>query len=127
LIDVNALFDKDLVFPYSVRKYDFHTPSGELHMSIIKVKTKGQVTIPTALRTRLGVAVGDFLEAQVEGHVITLTPKTLVDKRLAEGLADIKAGRVKGPFKTAEEMLAALSTHQPSKPGQRTRKTTRRK
>ena len=36
-------------------------------MSIIKVKTKGQVTIPAALRTRLGVAVGDLLEAQVEG------------------------------------------------------------
>lgn len=96
-------------------------------MSIVKVKTKGQVTIPTALRTRLGVAVGDFLEAKVEGHVITLTPKTLVDKRLAEGLADIKAGRVKGPFTTADEMLAALDPARPGTPLKRTRKTTRSK
>jgi len=84
-------------------------------MSIIRVKTKGQVTIPTALRTRLGVAVGDLLEAEVEGNVITLTPKTLVDKRLAEGLSDIKAGRVKGPFKTAEDLLAALNREQRAK------------
>lgn len=84
-------------------------------MAIIRVKTKGQVTIPTALRTRLGVAVGDLLEAEVEGNVITLTPKTLVDKRLAEGLSDIKAGRVKGPFKTAEDLLAALNSEQPAK------------
>jgi AbrB family looped-hinge helix DNA binding protein len=44
-------------------------------MSIIRVKTKGQVIIPTSLRTRLGVSVGDLLEAQVDCHVITLTPK----------------------------------------------------
>lgn len=96
-------------------------------MSIIKVKTKGQVTIPTALRTRLGVAVGDLLEAQVEGHVIILTPKTLVDKPLAEGLADIKAGRVKGPFATADKMLAALSPARPRKSAKRVRKPIRRK
>ncbi len=84
-------------------------------MSIVRVKTKGQVTIPTALRARLGVSVGDLLEAKVEGHVITLTPKTLVDKRLAEGIADIKAGRVKGPFKSADELLASLNRTKPEK------------
>jgi AbrB family looped-hinge helix DNA binding protein len=111
-----------------LRKYDFHTSTGvSLFMALIKVKTKGQVTIPTALRTQLGVAVGDLLEARIEGHVITLTPKTLVDKRLAEGLADIKAGRLKGPFSTVDEMLAALSTAQPSQSSKRTRKTIRRK
>ena len=84
-------------------------------MSIIRVKTKGQVTIPTALRARLGVSVGDLLEAKVEGHVITLTPKTLVDKRLAEGIADIKAGRLKGPFKSADELIASLNGTKPEK------------
>jgi AbrB family looped-hinge helix DNA binding protein len=94
-------------------------------MSIIRVKTKGQVTIPTALRSQLGVAIGDLLEARIEGNVITLTPKTLVDKRLAEGLADIKAGRIKGPFKSAEEMLAALNREQPA--AKRTKKTSHRR
>ena len=90
-------------------------------MSIIRVKTKGQVTIPTALRARLGVSVGDLLEAKIEGHVITLTPKTLVDKRLAEGIADIKAGRVKGPFKSVDELIAALNRTKPraKRPGTR--------
>ncbi len=55
------------------------------------------MTIPTALRSRLGVSVGDLLEARIEGNVVTLTPKTLVDKRVAEGLADIKTGRLMMP------------------------------
>ncbi len=124
---IRDAFDNYPLLLYGVRKYDFHTSKEHICMSIIRVKTKGQVTIPTALRTQLGVEVGDLLEAQVEGHVITLTPKTLVDKRLAEGLADIKAGRVKGPFTTADEMLAALSTAQPRQPTKRARKTIRRR
>ena len=31
-----------------------------------------------------------------------------VDARLAEGLADIKAGRTYGPFNTADEMVAHM-------------------
>jgi AbrB family looped-hinge helix DNA binding protein len=91
---------------------------------IIRVKTKGQVTIPTSLRTRLGVSVGDLLEAQVEGHVITLTPKTLIDKRLAESVGDIKAGRLNGPFDSADELLASLNRKGTAK---RPRKTTTRR
>jgi AbrB family looped-hinge helix DNA binding protein len=89
-------------------------------MSIIRVKTKGQVTIPASLRARLGVAEGDLLEARIEGHLITLTPKTLVDKRLAEGLADIRAGRIKGPFASADALVASLRRKNPSKRAKKT-------
>jgi AbrB family looped-hinge helix DNA binding protein len=89
-------------------------------MSIIRVKTKGQVTIPASLRARLGVAEGDLLEARIEGHLITLTPKTLVDKRLAEGLADIRAGRIKRPFASADALVASLSRKKTSKRAKKT-------
>lgn len=74
-------------------------------MSIIKLKTKGQVTLPSQIRDRIGLRIGDILEAKVEAGKITLTPKTLVDKHLAESLADFKAGRSFGPFKSASAMI----------------------
>ncbi len=82
-------------------------------MSIVKVKTKGQVTLPTAIREQAGLNIGDLLEAKIERGKITLTPKTLIDRRLAEGLKDIETGRTQGPFNTAEELVTAL--HQTTK------------
>jgi AbrB family looped-hinge helix DNA binding protein len=68
-------------------------------MSIVRVKTKFQVTLPTAVREQAGVNVGDVLEAEVVKGKITLTPKSVVDRHLAESLADYKAGRIRGPFR----------------------------
>jgi AbrB family looped-hinge helix DNA binding protein len=76
---------------------------------LVRIKEKFQVTLPVELRTRSGLAVGDFLEVSLEqGGVITLTPKSLVDRQIAEGLADLKAGRIHGPYETAEEAISAL-------------------
>lgn len=80
---------------------------------LVKVKGKYQVTLPASVRARVGVGVGDLLEAEVRGKKITLTPKIAVDrafveKRLAEGLADLKAGRVYGPFNSAREAVRSL-------------------
>jgi len=77
-------------------------------MALVKVKQKYQVTLPAAVRELAGIEVGDLLEAKVEKKRITLTPKSAIDKRLAEALADIKAGRTYGPFETAEEMIESL-------------------
>jgi len=90
-------------------------------MSLVRVKTKGQVTIPTRLRERVGLNIGDVLEARIERGKITLTPQSLLDRDIAESLEDIKQGRVYGPFDTAEEMIA--SHHRSSK---RSRKTNRK-
>jgi hypothetical protein len=66
----------------------------------------------------VGVAEGDLVEASVQRGKIVLTPKTntprpqvlaadreytpaqrrIIDRELAKGLDDIKAGRVYGPF-----------------------------
>lgn len=82
-------------------------------MPLVKVKDKYQVTLPASVRQKAGVDVGDLLEANVQGKKITLTPKVavdreFVDKRLAEGLEDIKHGRVYGPFSSAKEMTRSL-------------------
>ena len=77
-------------------------------MSIVTVKNKYQVVIPRAVRERIGVAVGDIFEAKVERGRITLTPKSLVDRAIAEGLEDVRKGRVRGPFDTVDEMIDSL-------------------
>jgi hypothetical protein len=60
---------------------------------------------------------------KVSGGVITILPKPpvadheytpqqrrTIDARLAEGLADIEAGRTFGPFDSADEMIAHMKT-----------------
>jgi AbrB family looped-hinge helix DNA binding protein len=91
---------------------NFLTSGGDA-VALVKVKEKYQVTLPAAVRQKTGVAVGDLLEAKVQGKRITLTPKVVVDrafieKRLAQGLKDIREGRVLGPFKTAKAAIRAL-------------------
>jgi bifunctional DNA-binding transcriptional regulator/antitoxin component of YhaV-PrlF toxin-antitoxin module len=75
---------------------------------LVRIKTKYQVTLPTELRKLVGVQIGDLLEARVERGKITLTPKTVIDRGIAESLEEYKKGRSYGPFDTAEEMLASL-------------------
>jgi AbrB family looped-hinge helix DNA binding protein len=77
-------------------------------MPLVTVKTKYQVTLPTAVRRQAKLAVGDVLEAKVEGKKITLTPKSLLDRELAVALEDVRKGRVVGPFNSADAMLTDL-------------------
>jgi hypothetical protein len=56
----------------------------------------------------VGVQIGDLLEARIERGKITLTPKTVIDRGIAESLEEFKKGRSYGPFDTAEEMLVSL-------------------
>jgi AbrB family looped-hinge helix DNA binding protein len=90
-------------------KGDHQTP-----MPLVRVKQKFQVTIPDDVRKQAGLEVGDFLEASTKGNVITLKPKTVVDRhpeidaRLREALEDAKAGRTYGPFNSAKEMISDL-------------------
>ncbi|OFW41571.1 MAG: hypothetical protein A3J28_11670 [Acidobacteria bacterium RIFCSPLOWO2_12_FULL_60_22] len=62
------------------------------------VKKKYQVVIPVAVRRKLGIEVGDLLEAKFERGNITFTPKSVVDRRIKKGLEDKiakKPGRAK--------------------------------
>jgi AbrB family looped-hinge helix DNA binding protein len=77
-------------------------------MDIVTVKNKFQIVIPQHVREQVHIEIGDFLEAGVLDGKITFTPKTLIDRHLAEGLDDLKKGRTHGPYATAQEAIAAL-------------------
>jgi AbrB family looped-hinge helix DNA binding protein len=78
-------------------------------MALVTVKNKFQVVIPLKVRQTLAVNVGDIFEADVEGGRITLTPKSVVDRGIAQGLADFQAGRAHGPFESAKALMKSLN------------------
>ena len=78
------------------------------HMAIVTVKNKYQIVIPQRVREEIGVAVGDLLEARAEDGKLVFEPKSLVDRGIAESIAEFKAGRSRGPFTSHREFLAAL-------------------
>lgn len=104
-------------------------------MSIIKIQKKGQVTLPTALRERVGVADGDLLEVTVNRGSFILRPKQITDRstfptaddeytpaqrriidaRLAKARTEIKKGKVSPAFATVEEMTEYLKKRKPQK------------
>lgn len=78
-------------------------------MALVRVKDKFQVTIPSALRKRARIEVGDLIDATVQDDgEIRMRAKSVVDRALAEAEEDFQKGRTHGPFDTAEEMIAAL-------------------
>jgi AbrB family looped-hinge helix DNA binding protein len=52
-------------------------------MALTKLTRNGQVTLPAEARRKLRLAEGDYLEAEVVGTSIVLTPKALVDRETA--------------------------------------------
>jgi AbrB family looped-hinge helix DNA binding protein len=77
-------------------------------MELVTVKTKFQVVIPQSIRKRVHLDIGDLLEASFENGKITFTPKTVIDRHLAEGIEDIDKGRTHGPYESAAEAISAL-------------------
>lgn len=77
-------------------------------MDIVTVKNKFQIVIPRHVRNQVHIEIGDVLEAAVENGKITFTPKSVIDRHLAEGLADAKSGRTHGPYASAHEAIRAL-------------------
>ncbi|MBI2304376.1 MAG: AbrB/MazE/SpoVT family DNA-binding domain-containing protein [Chloroflexi bacterium] len=89
-------------------------------ITLAKLTSGGQVTLPKEIRIKANMQPGDFVEVKLdeEGHIV-LTPKKLVDASQAyfwteewqEGERkadeDIKAGRVKR-FKSATDAVKYL-------------------
>ncbi len=77
-------------------------------MGIVAVKNKFQIVIPQHIREQVRVEIGDLLEASVEDGKITFTPKSLIDRHLAEGLEDLRRGRTHGPYSNEKDAIKAL-------------------
>jgi AbrB family looped-hinge helix DNA binding protein len=98
--------------------------------TLVRIHRKGQMTLPSRLRSAVGVAEGDVVEATVQRGKIVLTPKLVIDRsqfptaddeytpaqrriidaRLAKSDEDIKHGRTFGPFNSADEMIASMKS-----------------
>jgi AbrB family looped-hinge helix DNA binding protein len=74
----------------------------------VKIGVSRQVVIPKRIHDRLGLVPGDYLQVELKGDKVIMTPQAMIEKRLAEGLDDIKNGRVHGPFASAAEMAISL-------------------
>ena len=77
-------------------------------MAAVKVGVSRQVAIPKKLHDELGLSPGDYLEIELRGGKLILTPKQLIDKRLELAEDDVRHGRVLGPFTTAKQAMRAL-------------------
>ena len=85
-------------------------------MALTKVTRNFQVSIPKAIRDRMRIQQGDFIEVSERDGEIVMTPKKLINADQAwfwtpewqkgerEADEDIRAGRLIGPFKTVEEL-----------------------
>ena len=49
-------------------------------MALVRLKRKGQMTIPAEIRERLQLRDGDLLEVTAAGRTIVLVPKMVVDR-----------------------------------------------
>jgi bifunctional DNA-binding transcriptional regulator/antitoxin component of YhaV-PrlF toxin-antitoxin module len=87
----------------------------------VTVKNKTPLVVPPAIRRKAGLKSGQEIEFKISGGVISIHPKLptadgeytpeqrrLIDAQLADGLADVDAGRVHGPFSTHKEFIASL-------------------
>jgi AbrB family looped-hinge helix DNA binding protein len=113
--------------------------------TIVKVHRKGQMTLPTKLRRLAGIGEGDLVKASFERGKIVITPtlvidrskfppaddeytpaqRRIIDTQLAEGLAEIKTGRVSKAYSDHAAFIAGL--HKTAKkPSGKTTKRPRR-
>lgn len=96
-----------LIQKYEYMKAQSIARSSEVR-SVVKIGTSRQVVIPKKIHDRLGLRPGDYLQVDLERNRVVLTPKTLIEKRLAEALEDVEKGRVHGPFGSPKEMIKRL-------------------
>jgi len=81
---------------------------GQRAPAAVKIGMSRQVVIPKRIHDDLGLAPGDYLEVEREGDRVVFTPKTFVERRLAEGLYDVRNGRVHGPFVSPSALIRSL-------------------
>ncbi len=88
----------------------------------VKIGTSRQVVIPKQIHDGLKLSAGDYLTVETKGHQVIFTPQSLIDKGIAEGLEDIRQGRVRS-FDDVEDMIKhlkrAVKTRRQQKSGRR--------
>ena len=87
-------------------------------MPLVKVQEKGQITLPAKIRNAVGLHTGDVVMIEKQGDRIVLIPQAVVardpvtDTYIAEGLRDIRAGRMTPAFPNMEALEAWLQSEE---------------
>ncbi|MDP8982441.1 MAG: AbrB/MazE/SpoVT family DNA-binding domain-containing protein [Acidobacteriota bacterium] len=81
----------------------------------ITVKNETDLVVPPSVRRKAGIKAGDRLEIKASRGVITIVTKPdsaaqeytpeqrrVIDRGIAQGLEDVRKGRVYGPFSAPE-------------------------
>ena len=85
--------------------------------ALTKLSSNYQVVVPRPVRDALGLKAGDLFEATATRSGVLLRPKVLTDravfleqlrKDIEASKADVKAGRVLGPFDNARDAMRAV-------------------
>jgi AbrB family looped-hinge helix DNA binding protein len=91
-------------------------------MELVKVKRNYQITIPQSLRKFFRLAVGDYLEVDLQDETLVIRPVKVVhpdqayfftkewQEKEAEADRDIAEGKVVGPFENTQDALKALKS-----------------
>jgi AbrB family looped-hinge helix DNA binding protein len=90
-------------------------------MTLVKLKEKGQVTIPASVREQISAHKGDIFEVAVANGNIVLKPQDVVSRqknqsaKIGKGV-DIASwiGSGKGLFKSPEEAAAFIKSERSS-------------
>ena len=84
--------------------------------NLIKVREKGQITLPSYIRKKLHLKQGDLVLAKIVDNTVVLVPQDTIDKDQAwfwterwqkleaEAESDIREGRVK-KFESVEDLF----------------------
>ncbi len=93
-------------------------------MELVRVKRNYQITIPHNLRKLIRLAIGDYVEVDIQGENLVIRPVKVIhpdqeyfftkewQEKEAEADKDIAAGKLAGPFENAKDALKALKTPQ---------------
>jgi AbrB family looped-hinge helix DNA binding protein len=101
-------------------------------ITLVKVQHKGQMTIPSSVRSAVGLTDGDLVEVRAVGKKIVITPQLVIDRSkfptaddeytpqqrriINARLADAEKGPYYGPFKNGADLAAFLrKEHQSTK------------
>jgi AbrB family looped-hinge helix DNA binding protein len=90
-------------------------------MPLVKVGSKNQVVIPKAVRAKLQIKPGDYVDVSFQNDQAVLTRKKVVDypvtdepvgpktkAAIEKATKEVKTGKGQGPFKSAEDLIDDL-------------------
>ena len=79
-------------------------------MKLVRLRERGQLTLPSEIRRALKLETGDYLEVQIQGDAVVLKPKKIVDRERLPELIRKGRGHNRGvdPGKIEAEVAEAV-------------------